>query len=145
MDSPLRFIRWALSISLSKIASANVASPMLPCHSVVGSWLGWQDSNLWMPESTPIALPLGDITAETHENFFTEGVFKQEAQLGRQDTNLRMTGSKPVALPLGDILLEIRESFVKECALKREALAGVAGLEPVDAGINTHCRSATSQ
>jgi hypothetical protein len=39
IDSPVKFTRTALWISRSRIASANVASPIVPHHFSTGNWL----------------------------------------------------------------------------------------------------------
>ena len=60
-------------------------------------WLGYEDSNLGMPESESGALPLGDTpTGCIH----IVNVFQN--WLGYEDSNLGMPESESGALPLGD-------------------------------------------
>ncbi len=62
-------------------------------------WLGYEDSNLGMPESESGALPLGDTPmvgfCARHPNVF-------QIWLGYEDSNLGMPESESGALPLGD-------------------------------------------
>ena len=61
-----------------------------------GKWLGYEDSNLGMPESESGALPLGDTPSG---NFYIDTA---ENWLGYEDSNLGMPESESGALPLGD-------------------------------------------
>ena len=60
-------------------------------------WLGYEDSNLGMPESESGALPLGDTPTGC-----TYKVSVLNKWLGYEDSNLGMPESESGALPLGD-------------------------------------------
>ena len=47
IDSPCKFIRWALCINRSKIASAKVLSPIASYHCSVGNWLIMRVADCW--------------------------------------------------------------------------------------------------
>ncbi len=61
-------------------------------------WLGYEDSNLGMPESESGALPLGDTPRKAKSS--PKRAFLM--WLGYEDSNLGMPESESGALPLGD-------------------------------------------
>ncbi len=65
-------------------------------------WLGYEDSNLGMPESESGALPLGDTPIYNFRYFLHSHYECLRIWLGYEDSNLGMPESESGALPLGD-------------------------------------------